>query len=102
MNRTQHIFAMINELKLIGCNVLRSHSATCTPTLLFAIVACLVHSLQAAEPFWSSDRTNRVLVTGEPVKNLPRPNDEMVARVHVDFSQYLGKATADLSTLQVV
>ena len=38
----------------------------------------------------------------EPVHDVKRAVDEMVARVHIDFGEYLKQQQADLSSLQVV
>ena len=53
-------------------------------------------------PAWSSDRQHRLLVNVEPVHDVKRAVDEMVARVHIDFGEYLKQQQADLSSLQVV
>ncbi len=53
-------------------------------------------------PEWTSDRHHRLIVEVDPVPNLPRATDEMVAQVKVNFDELLKHQQVDLSSLQVV
>ena len=64
------------------------------------------HPSQAGPPGetaqWTVDRDCRILVRVEPVDIQDRPSDESVAIVNIDFSAYLDRKRADLSSLVVV
>src|SRR5213083_2716902 len=95
MENDQTSIVITRDGKAGSAMSLRRHLLTLVSFLLLLVDG----SAFAAEPAWVKDRSCRLLLRVDPLADLKRSSDEMVARVDLNFDSFLKDRRCNLESL---